>query len=110
MSFSFEAAVRAFETAYQQSNGFGSARFSVDGWDAPEIREFVRQCQGDAEARGAALTAMRVSLNMAERLDLPTVAGSGSLYEGVPAYVAEDCACLELLFGPRIPNPTVPPA
>ena len=110
MSITFEDAVRAFETEYRRSNGFGSARLPVEGWDAPEVRKFIRRCQADIQAEGVALTAMRVSVNMAEKLGLPTVTGSGSLYEGVPAYVAEDCGALELLFGPRIPDPTVPTA
>ena len=110
MSITFEDAVRAFEAEYRQFNGFGSARFPVESWDAPEVHRFIRRCQADAQAQGVALTAMRVSASMAEKLGLPTVMGSGSLYEGIPAYVAEDCGALELLFGPCIPDPTVPTA
>jgi len=110
VSVTFEDAVRTFETAYRRSNGFGTACLPVDSWEALEVQKLIRQCQGNAEARGAAFSAMRVSVNMAEKLGLPTVAGSGSFYEGVPAYVAEDCDSIELLFGPRIPDPTVPTA
>ena len=108
MSITFEDAVRAFETEYRRSNGFGSARFQVESWDASEVRKFIRRCQADIQAEGVALTAMRVSISMAEKLGLPTVTGSGSLFEGVPAYVAEDCGALELLFGPYIPDTTGP--
>ena len=108
MSITFEDAVRAFEAEYQRSNGFGSARLPVESWDASEVRRFVRRCQADIQAEGVALTAMRVSISMAEKLGLPTVTGSGSLFEGVPAYVAEDCGALELLFGPYIPDTTGP--
>jgi hypothetical protein len=108
VSITFEDAVRAFETEYRRSNGFGSARLPVEGWDTPEVRKFIRRCQADIQAEGVALTAMRVSVNMAEKLGLPTVTGSGSLFEGVPAYVAEDCGALELLFGPYIPDTTGP--
>ena len=108
MSITFEDAVRAFETEYRRSNGFGSARLPVESWDAPKVRKFIRLCQAEIQARGVALTAIRVSVKMAEKLGLPTVTGSGSLYEGVPAYVAEDCGPLELLFGPYIPDTTGP--
>ena len=110
MEFTFEDAVTVFDQEYQRSNGFGFFRLPIDSWDAVEVRRLIRKYQVDADARGAALTAMMVSVNMAEKLHLPTIAGSGGFYEGVPAYVADDCDCIKLFFGPRIPNPTVPMA